>query len=104
MDKEKLFQPFLGEAEVVLDGGVGTVRVRGLSRWEAVTVQKYGNDVGKQERFILSVGVIDPQLDESDIVKWYKNRPAGEIQRVLSAIEDLSGMREDAVKSAIKST
>lgn len=101
MDKEALFRPRLAEAEVQLDG-LGTVRVRGLNRAEAMEVQG-ASGLAAQERKIVAFGMLDPELTEAEVGQWAKAAPAGELERVSKAIAQLSGMLPGADKETYKS-
>lgn len=101
MDKELLFKPRLPEDEVEVPG-LGTVRVRGLSRAEATMIESAGTTEAK-ERKILAFGMVDPALTEAEVGRWMKAAPAGEIQPVSTRIAELSGMLDDSAKAAVKS-
>lgn len=100
MDKALLFKPRLPEEDVEIEG-VGTVRVRGLSRIEAIHVQAAKG--AEQERRILALGMVDPAITEDEAREWQKASAAGEIERVAGRITVLSGLAEDSAKSAYKS-
>lgn len=101
IDKELLLKRRLNEREVEIPG-VGTVRVRGLSRAEALACQKVGtSDVGALEQKILHLGLVDPRLTEVEVAEWYAAAPAGEIDPVTTAIQELSGLGEGAGKSDV---
>lgn len=100
MDKEALFKPRLAEREIPLDG-VGTVRVRALSRAEALKVQGQQMSTAKMERVLLSLAMVDPVLTEDDVAEWQKVSGAGELQTVVEVVTDLSGMRQEAAKSGV---
>lgn len=103
MDKEALFAARLPEADVEIPG-VGTVRVRGLSRHEMLTAgRSESKGVEAMERIMLSYGMVDPQLGEDDVARWQKASPAAEIMPVVSKINELSGIGRDAQKEAYKS-
>jgi hypothetical protein len=100
MDKELLFKPRLPEADVEVPG-IGTVRVRGLSRAEALAMQKVeGTDA--IERKMLAVALIDPVLTEAEVGKWQKASVAGELEPVGAKVQELSGMAEGAAKATYK--
>lgn len=101
MDREALFAPRLPEDDVEIPG-VGTVRVRGLSRIEAMHVQA-ANGAEATERRILALGMVDPALTEADAGRWQKASPAGELEPVTTRIAELSGIDQGAAKSAYKS-
>jgi len=101
VDKELLLKPRLPEADVEVPG-IGTVRVRGLNRAEAMRVQA-AKGVEATERVILALGMVDPALTEAEAGQWQKAAPAGEIEPVSRVIAELSGMVEGADKAAYKS-
>ena len=110
MDKEQLFKPRLAEAEVELDG-MGTVRVRALSRGEVIAVRTAAdNDPatldGKRvlvlERKMVAKAMLDPVLTEAEVRRWQDAAPAGELTPVTDKIQELSGMDDAAAKRAVK--
>jgi len=105
MDKSKLLTDRVtqntGEHEIP---GVGTVRFRALSRWEMIQASKMSEgDTLKQERFILSCAMVDPELNEDDVAAWQKSSPPGEINEIAKAINGLSGIGPDSAKEQYKS-
>lgn len=100
MDLEQLFKPRLPEADVDIPG-VGTVRVRGLNRVEAMKVQA-AKGPEATERVILALGMVDPPMTEADAGRWQKAAPAGEIEPVSTKIAELSGMLDTSAKEAMK--
>lgn len=107
MDKELLFAPRhntpsgMREDDVEVPG-VGTVRVRGLSRIEALHVQA-ANGEAATERRIMALGMLDPVMTESEVGRWQKASEAGEIEVVSKKIAELSGMLPGADKESYKS-
>lgn len=106
IDKDKLLAPRhdtthgMPEEDVEIPD-VGTVRVRGLTRGEVFLVQKLqGTDA--IERRILAIGMVDPQLTESEVRRWQQHSPAGEIEPVVDAIRRLSGLSDNASKESYK--
>lgn len=72
--------------------GFGTMRVRGLSRFEIFhlgAVQDKGP--GPVERFVVSQGLVDPVMTEEQVKQWQKVAPIGELQPIVDAINRLSG-------------
>jgi hypothetical protein len=100
VDKELLFKPRLPEADVDVPG-VGTVRVRGLNRGEAMMVAEVKGTAAK-ERKILSLGLVDPPLTDAEVGMWQKASPAGELEPVSNRIAELSGMLDGSAKEAVK--
>jgi hypothetical protein len=102
VDKELLFRPRLPEADVEIPG-VGTVRVRGLTRAEVLSAQGRAKGAEAIERVMLSLGMVDPALTEAEAGRWQKASPAGELDPVTRKIQELSGMLDDSAKEAYKS-
>ena len=100
MEKELLFKPRLPEADMELE--VGTIRVRGLTRAEAMIVQ---NEKGTAaiERKMLHFAMLDPEVTEAEAGQWQKASPVGELETVTKKTQELSGMLEAADKAAYKS-
>lgn len=101
MDKELLFKARLPEADVDIEG-VGTVRVRGLSRMEALLLNKI-DDVEAKERRILVYGLVDPVLTDAEVRRWQQASVAGELEPVTRVIAELSGILPESAKEAYKS-
>ncbi|MCG3757371.1 hypothetical protein [Amycolatopsis sp. Poz14] len=100
MDKQALFAKRLEERDVDVPG-VGTVRVRSLSRAEALSLR--GKEMGavKMERVLLSLAMVHPRLTEDEVKQWQEAAPAGELNTVQEVILDLSGMNKEAAKSDV---
>lgn len=101
MDKELLFKSALPEAEVEIPGK-GTVRVRALTRAEALSMQHVEGGVQAIERRMLALAMVDPELTEAEVGQWQKASVAGEMEPVGVKIQELSGMTEGAAKEAYK--
>jgi hypothetical protein len=102
VDKEALLRRRMPEADVELPG-VGTIRVRGLTRAEVMAGKQAGSDPATLERHMLVVGIVDPPLTADEVAQWYDSSPAGEIEPVSTRIAELSGLLEDSSKAAYKS-
>ena len=97
MDKAALLKGFLPEADVELPSGIGTVRVRGLSRIEAVQVQRGVSDSDPDANDVLEVracarGMVDPRLTEDEVAAWRTTGLAADVQAVAQRISELSNM------------
>lgn len=99
IDKETFLKAALPERQVDLDGQV--VTVRGLSRAEVVGLQGLTDNLPGLEQKILLLGFVDPPLTDGDVTTWYGSAPAGHIDKVVTAISQLSGMAEGAAKSRV---
>jgi len=105
MDRAALLKPRLEEDDVEIPD-VGTVRVRGLSRYELMVSQRVSQNKGGtvvMEQHMLHFGMVDPMLTIEDVSLWQKASPAGEIEPVARRISELSGLREGSDKEAYKS-
>jgi hypothetical protein len=90
----------LPEDDVQLPG-VGTVRVRGLTRKELLELRV---DVDKGlsiEQRMLAFGMVDPALSPEEAVVWQQISPANEIEMVTDAIGRLTGLGQGATKSHV---
>lgn len=102
VDKSALFKPRCPERDVELPG-VGTVRVRGLTRGEIIEISK-GVDVARDmEPHSLSLAMLDPQLTEDEVRQWIAVAPFGEIETLTQVVNELSGIKGRADKEAYKS-
>lgn len=99
IDREAFLKHRLGERTVELPG-VGMVRVRGLSRQEVFEIQKL-KDTEAMERRVVFCALVEPKLSEEDVAAWYENAPAGEIDLIVTPIQELSGLAEGAAKSGV---
>lgn len=102
MDKSKLLKDRItvNTTEVEIPG-VGTVVVRGLSRYELLLAAKNTDDPLVIERRNISFALVDPKLTEAEVEQWQRQSAAGEIGPVTEAIRDLSGLGEGAGKSDV---
>lgn len=102
LSKTELLARRLGEAEYEIPG-VGTVRMRGLSRAEVLELRSLEGGVAATDRRMLSLALVDPPVTEDDVATWQQNSNPGEIEALTLAIADLSGMGDGAAKAAYKS-
>jgi hypothetical protein len=102
VDKKRLLKSRLPEAEVEVPG-VGTVRVRGLSRLEVLELQREDTDgPGVFERKIVAVALVEPKLSEAEVAEWQAASVADELEPVTRTINELSGLVKDAAKEAYR--
>lgn len=97
---EALTTPHLETGEHEIEG-IGTVLVRGLSRWEMVAVQKLEDDRQRQDNLAVFYGLIEPDMTEDQVMAWRKAGGAMEIEGVARKINELSGIGKDAAKSDV---
>lgn len=91
IDKEALLQKRLGEEDVEIPG-VGSVRVRALSRKEAVSIRGVGMEPEVLERKMLALALVEPVLTETEIEQWQESSDVGEIGNIVDRIIEISGM------------
>ena len=99
IDKEVFLKASLPEGKVDLHGA--QITVRGLSRSEVVDLQQHADDLPRLERTILLLGFVDPPMTADDVDGWYRSAPAGDVDKVVGVISDLSGMTPAAPKSGV---
>lgn len=80
-----------------------TVTVRALTRAEAMRVVGRPMDPDEMERALLVMALTFPSLNADEVRQWQKASPAGELQPVVEAIQDISGLgaADTAVKEGI---
>ena len=86
-----------GEHEIE---GVGTVKIRGLSRAEAIELRKV-DDAAVADRRMVALGLVEPKLTEDEVKTWQENSPIHEIEALTVAIGELSGQGAGAQKSGV---
>lgn len=99
VSKADLLKKRFGEEEVEVPG-VGTVRVRALTRGQALELQGKEMPVVEMERRLIALAMVEPKLTEDEVGEWQDNTTAGELQGVMEAIVRLSGMEAHAGKAA----
>lgn len=100
IDREQFLKAALPEAELDIPD-VGTVRVRGLTRAEALGLQTIKDDPGALEQRIILLGLVEPALSADDVDAWYGSAPAGLTDLIVDAVSRLSGLGEGAAKSGV---
>ncbi len=105
MDKSELTRDRVTTKTATVEiEGVGTITVRGLTRYEfAVSQKKYEDDPFAQERCTLAMAMVDPVMTEADVEAWQKASPFAEINEVAMKVNALSGIGKEAQKEAYKS-
>lgn len=101
IDKETLFKSRTGEQEIEIDG-VGSVRIRALTRAEVLSIKGREFDAADLERKLLAMAMLEPKLTEDEVKQWQEASTAGELQEVADAVIKLSGMEKIAAKEAYR--
>ena len=96
-DKSKLFEKSLPEQDVTIEG-LGTFRVRALTRAESMAVGDTEGGTGAKERVIVSLGCVDPTLSIQEVKRWQEASLPGVMEPVVETIATLSGMLDGQSK------
>jgi hypothetical protein len=99
MDKEKLLTPRLAEGSHEIEN-LGTVRFRALSRAEVLDLRKgfAEEDTATSECRLLAMALIDPELTEDEVRRWQQASAPDEMEPLVVAIGQLSGIYDTGVK------
>ncbi len=84
------------------DAGI-TVKVRGLTRAEALKVQGVEMDVAESEVILVARAMVEPAMTEDQVRAWQNVSPAGELELITTAVLELSGMTSSAPKETMQS-
>jgi hypothetical protein len=98
VEKAALLARRIGAGEHEIEG-VGTVRIRGLSRIEVLELQ--GLDTAATDRRMVSLALLEPELTEDEVGAWQKTSGPQELEKLTLAIAALSGMGKGAAKSSV---
>jgi hypothetical protein len=89
--------------DVPLPSGRGLVRVRPLSRAEAMTFYGRELNAAQMECEVLALALVEPKFSVKEVAKWQENSAAGaDIMHVVHVVMNLSGMDLGAGKEAYK--
>jgi hypothetical protein len=99
IDKATLLAERFGVKEVEVEG-VGTVRVRPLSRAEALSLTGGDVDEAEAEQKMVAAALVEPKLTADEVGIWQANSPAGELQAVVEVLMQISGLEKAAAKAA----
>jgi hypothetical protein len=72
-----------------------TVRIRGLSRAEAIKIADT-KGTADRERKMITWAMVEPALTYQQVDTWYGQASAGDLQVLTVEISRVSGMEEDA--------
>lgn len=83
--------------------GKGLIKIRPLSRAEAVELYDQEMNAGEMERAVLHRACVEPTFTMAEAEQWQEHSGAGgDILTVVNAILELSGMQIGAGKAAYK--
>lgn len=88
--------------EVPIGDGGGAVTVRSLSRAVVKSCKvKADGDQDLFEYLVVSAALVDPVMTPEEVTSWLEGAPAGDSVAVMGAINELSGLSEEAAKRGV---
>lgn len=99
LSKEDLLKVTFGVEEFDVPG-IGPVKVRALTRSEALQVKGKELPVAEVEQKLLAWAMVEPALSEEDVKAWQDVVPAGLLEPLVDKIAVMSGMKKEAPKAA----
>lgn len=99
-NKNAMMALHLPTDEVELEG-LGSVLVRGLSRFEMTEVFELQSDRQKQDTAAVAFAMVEPEMSVEEVIAWRKAGSNAEIEQVAKKINELSGIGKDAAKSDV---
>jgi len=82
--------------------GMGVIKIRPLSRAEALKIYNQQMDAAAMEQTVISLAAVEPTFTKGEVAQWQASSAAGEMVIVVNAIMELSGMDIGAGKAAYK--
>lgn len=83
--------------------GFGVVKVKPLSRAQAMSVYNRDLDAAEMEQVIISYAAVEPTFTRKEVARWQEIDVAGgAILRLVNTILEISGMEIGAGKAAYK--
>lgn len=97
LTREEILAKAVDQEVVTLPSG-GQVKVRGLTRDEALEVQE-AEGTAARDNVTIARGLVEPTLTVDEVAAWAQSAPAADSIEISRAIARLSGMTEGAGKS-----
>jgi hypothetical protein len=82
--------------------GMGVIKVRPLSRAEAMALYERAMPAAEMEQNVLSLACVAPTFTVAEVKLWQASSAAGDMLSVVNAVLELSGMDMGAGKAAYK--
>lgn len=102
VSKTDLLKKRVAVEEDVEIPGLGTVKVRAMTRAEALALYDKEMSLAVADRKLLATAMVEPKLTEEEVAELQATTPAGLLQPVINTIETLSGIKEkETVKEAV---
>lgn len=100
LDVGALLGERFGVVDVELPTLGGSVKVRPLTRAEAMKLNGVELEAAEMECRLLALAMVEPKLTEDQVRQWQEVSPAGELEPVGETIIRISGMDKVAGKQA----
>ncbi len=101
VSKEDLLKASFGVEDFEI-AGVGTVRIRPLTRSEAMSIRGLELPLVEVERKFLAWAMVEPKLTEDEIKSWQDVATAGSLEALVNKIAEISGMNVTRPKEVVK--
>jgi len=82
--------------------GLGVIKIRPLSRAEALKIYNREMDAAEMEQIVISLACVEPTFTKGEVAQWQASSAAGEMLILIDAILEKSGMDLGAGKAAYK--
>jgi predicted Zn-dependent peptidase len=83
--------------------GLGVIKVKPLSRAQAMSVYNRDLDAADMEQVLISYAAVDPTFTRKEVARWQEvDTAGGAILRLVHVIMEISGMEIGAGKAAYK--
>lgn len=100
LTREEILNKTIGHVVLTLPSG-GQVKVRGLTRNEAIAVQQL-EDMREKDNAMIAAGLVEPAMTVDDVAAWAEiPGSAGDTTEVSFQIATMSGFSEGAGKSGV---
>lgn len=101
ISKDALLNFSFGVEEFMIEG-LGMVRIKALTRAQALSVRGVDMEFAVMEQTLISYAFVEPKLTIEDVKRIQESTPAGLLEPVTDRIAKLSGMKADKPKELMK--
>jgi hypothetical protein len=83
--------------------GFGVIKVKPLSRAQAMSVYNRDLDAAEMEQVIIAFAAVEPSFTRKEVARWQEiDMAGGSILKIVNTILEISGMEIGAGKTAYK--
>lgn len=101
ISKDALINFSFGVEEFMIEG-IGMVKIRALTRAEALSVRGVEMPFAVMEQTLIAYAFVEPKLTIEDAKRIQESTPAGLLEPVTDRIAKMSGMKADKPKEMMK--